>query len=229
MSNDLIPHKNLDILINEGEWIKCAPFMHRLYIFLSEYKSLYCIIYILPRKMRRNILSILLIGIIIVSLSSCSIYDQYMSEARKIAKAMTLEQKIGQTIQITFEGITVKNVTDPSFVEKFQLGSLLVGGNDAPTDDGNVAKLHDYLEEDKNKQIFLNATVQNWKKLADKFKNVGVTVNVDKTKYLVKLLLGTDAVHGDQHSVGNVIFPHNIGLSCSHNAANFENVGFWTK
>lgn len=42
-------------------------------------------------------------------------------------------------------------------------------------------------------------------------------------------MFGTDATHGDQHTLGNVIFPHNIGLSCTHNESNFENVGYWTK
>ncbi len=60
--------------------------------------------------------------------------------------------------------------------------------------------------------------------------SVGVSVTTkDSKKYLIKFLLGTDAVHGDQHTVGNVLFPHNIGLSCSHNPGNFENVGYWTK
>lgn len=36
-------------------------------------------------------------------------------------------------------------------------------------------------------------------------------------------------MHGDQHSLGTVLFPHNIGLSCTHNEGNFENLGFWTK
>ena len=48
-------------------------------------------------------------------------------------------------------------------------------------------------------------------------------------KYKIKLLLGTDAVHGDQHTIGTVLFPHNIGVSCSKNEANFENSGFWTR
>jgi beta-glucosidase len=68
----------------------------------------------------------------------------------------------------------------------------------------------------------MNATPTNWKKLADRFTNIGVSVTTrDNKKYLIKLLLGTDAVHGDQHGVGNVIFPHNIGLASSHNPTNF--------
>jgi len=42
------------------------------------------------------------------------------------------------------------------------------------------------------------------------------------------LLLGTDAVHNNQHVVGTILFPHNTGLACTHNAANFFNQGYWT-
>jgi hypothetical protein len=34
--------------------------------------------------------------------SQSSIYDQYYQEALKIAQSMTIEQKIGQTIQANF-------------------------------------------------------------------------------------------------------------------------------
>lgn len=80
------------------------------------------------------------------------------------------------------------------------------------------------------KDVYLKATAENWKKLTDRLKDIGVSVTTpDNKKYLIKLLLGTDAVHGDQHSVGNILFPHNLGLSCSHNANHFQNLGFWTK
>lgn len=50
----------------------------------------------------------------------------------------------------------------------------------------------------------------------------------DNKTYKIKMLLGTDAVHNDQHTLGTVLFPHNIGLSCSHNPVNFYNMGYWT-
>jgi len=59
---------------------------------------------------------------------------------------------------------------------------------------------------------------------------LGVTVTTkDSGKYKIKFLLGSDAIRGDQHTVGSILFPHNIGLSCSKNEAHFENMGFWTK
>lgn len=46
--------------------------------------------------------------LLLITIANTSIYDAYISESKKIAQAMTLEQKIGQTIQLTFEGITEK-------------------------------------------------------------------------------------------------------------------------
>ncbi len=45
---------------------------------------------------------------------------------------------------------------------------------------------------------------------------------------MIKPFFGTNAMHGDQHVAGNIVFPHNIGVSCSHNADNFYNMGYWT-
>lgn len=52
--------------------------------------------------------------------------------------------------------------------------------------------------------------------------NVSVSVNAT---YKIYPLLGTDAVHGNQHVVGSVLFPHNIGMAATHNASNFYNSG----
>ena len=41
-------------------------------------------------------------------------------------------------------------------------------------------------------------------------------------------MTGTDAVHGNQHILGSILFPHNIGMAATHNADNFKNAGYWT-
>lgn len=142
---------------------------------------------------------------------------------------MTLDQRIGQTIQGDFYAITEKGVTDPALAQTLGFGSLLVAGNGAPTAAGNMATLPGILEEEKLKETYLNATLQNWQALTKKFASSYQEVTTaDKKVYRVKLLLATDAVHNDQHVLGTVLFPHNIGLSCSHNPQNFFNQGYWT-
>lgn len=134
-------------------------------------------------------------------------------------------------VQADFEAITtLEYQTKPEEAVSMALGSVLINANGAPSDNGNIAKVPSLMEYDKQMDAYRKGTAANWKKLTERFQNLGVTVTVKGSgKYKIKFLLGTDAVHGDQHSVGTILFPHNIGLSCSHNEGNFENVGFWTK
>lgn len=47
-------------------------------------------------KLMRAIVCLL----IILTFANCSIYDQYYAEAQKIAESMTIDQKLGQIIQL---------------------------------------------------------------------------------------------------------------------------------
>jgi cytochrome c oxidase assembly factor CtaG len=50
---------------------------------------------------------LLIIALLLAAVSAqSSIYDQYYQEALKIAQSMTIDQKIGQTIQADFQAIT---------------------------------------------------------------------------------------------------------------------------
>ena len=141
---------------------------------------------------------------------------------------MTLTQKIGQTIQADFYSLTTnKNVTEPTEAIKRSFGSLLVGGNAAINEQGNLVRLPEF-DEKKAKEAYANGTIDKWQKLSAKF---DYTIEVKTTEgktYGIKPLLGTDAVHNNQHVSGTILFPHNLGLSCSHNPDNFYNVGKWT-
>ncbi len=52
-----------------------------------------------PFLSMRKLLITILLSCVLLTLTKSSIYDQYYDECKKIAQAMTLEQKIGQTIQ----------------------------------------------------------------------------------------------------------------------------------
>ena len=173
--------------------------------------------------MKISVFIILLLALYVNS----AVFEKYYQEAYTIAASMNVDQKIGQTIQLDFYGLTGKTGTTSAEAIKFSLGSLLVGGNGCPDANGNMV-FFDGLKEDQVKPIYAAATVEKWKKLADKFNyTINVTANNGKT-YRIKPFLATDAVHGDQHVSGNVLFPHNIGLSCTHNPKHFFNAGYWT-
>lgn len=57
----------------------------------------------------------MLVLLAVMSLGTCGIYQKYYEEAYKIAVGMTLDQKIGQCLQVDFYGITNKKTgTDPA-------------------------------------------------------------------------------------------------------------------
>ena len=123
--------------------------------------------------------------------------------------------------------MTSKGNTDPSVATKYSLGSVLINGDNVPDANGNLVTIPD--KDDQIHAVYINATNDHWKALADKFSQVGPQITTAEGKtYKVKLLLGTDAVHGNQHVVGSILHPHNSGLACSHNPDNFYNLGYWT-
>jgi beta-glucosidase len=77
---------------------------------------------------------------------------------------------------------------DKDDIRQYALGSMLSGGNTAPPDN----------------------TARGWAKAYDEYQSWAL-----KTRLRIPLLYGIDAVHGQNHVDGAVIFPHNIGLGAS--------------
>jgi beta-glucosidase len=88
---------------------------------------------------------------------------------------------------------------DPSDIENYFLGSILSGGDSDPKD-GNSREA--------------------WTNLA-----TSIQAHAAKTRLRIPLLYGIDAVHGHNNVLGAVIFPHNIGLGATRNAALVEQIG----
>lgn len=114
----------------------------------------------------------------------------------EILARMSLEQKVGQIIQADIASAT------PADVRRYHLGSVLNGGNSAPG--GN-----------------LRASPAEWLALADAFWEA----SMDESGPRIPILWGTDAVHGHSNIVGATVFPHNIGLGATRDAALIEKIG----
>jgi beta-glucosidase len=82
---------------------------------------------------------------------------------------------------------------DPADIEQYALGSLLSGGNSDPKE-GN--------------------SLEAWTDLYDRYQQHSA-----RTRLKIPLLYGIDAVHGHNNVLGAVIFPHNIGLGATRDAA----------
>src|SRR5215471_17118040 len=87
---------------------------------------------------------------------------------------------------------------DQADIENYFIGSLLSGGSSDPKE-GN--------------------SLQAWTDLYDRLQ-----AHTKNTRLKIPLLYGIDAVHGHNNVLGAVIFPHNIGLGCTRNAALIEKV-----
>ena len=120
--------------------------------------------------------------------------DDPAIEARvaDLLSRMTVEEKVGQTIQADLGSVT------PDDVRKYRLGSILDGGSSGPH--GND-----------------RAPVQDWLSTADEFWRASMEVPAGHVA--IPLLWGTDSVHGNSNIVGATIFPHNIGLGAMRDPA----------
>lgn len=121
------------------------------------------------------------------------------TEARitKIMSQMTIEEKVGQTVQADINFIT------PEELKTYPLGSILAGGNSSPG---------------QNER----ATPEEWLKLADDYWRASLQY---PSKAKVPLLFGIDAVHGHANMVGAVVFPHNVGLGAARNPDLIRKIG----
>jgi len=113
-------------------------------------------------------------------------------EARidEILAAMTLEQKVGQTLQADSASVTAEEV------KTYRLGSVLSGGNSAPGP----------------KQY---AETAAWLEAADAYYNA--SLDPEGVEIAIPIIWGIDAVHGHTNLVGATVFPHNIGLGAARN------------
>ncbi|MEI9932540.1 MAG: glycoside hydrolase family 3 N-terminal domain-containing protein [Rhizomicrobium sp.] len=107
------------------------------------------------------------------------------TEIARLLAQMTLEEKVGQTIQADFSSVT------PDDVRKYHLGSVLNGGDSGPSHNDR-------------------APAPEWLKAGDAYFNASLPAWPDRPR--IPILWGTDSVHGNSNIIGATIFPHNIGL-----------------
>ena len=127
--------------------------------------------------------------------NECSLPDN-SKFIEDILNEMSLEQKVGQVIMPEINSVT------PADAKKYFFGTILNGGGGFPN---------------QNK----NSSIQDWKDLSKEYYDASPMVNGTK----VPILWGTDAVHGHNNVIGATIFPHNIALGATRNAALIKKIG----
>ncbi|WP_343698460.1 glycoside hydrolase family 3 N-terminal domain-containing protein [Caulobacter sp.] len=113
-----------------------------------------------------------------------------------LLKRMTVEEKVGQTIQADISYIK------PEDLLTYPLGSLLAGGSSGPFGDerGDAVK---------------------WLEMVRAFRQAAS----ERPGARVPLMFGIDAVHGHNNLVGATLFPHNIGLGAAHDPDLIRRIG----
>ena len=112
---------------------------------------------------------------------------------------MSLEEKIGQMIQADIGSIT------PEDLRAYPLGSILAGGSSPPIGAPDRSGLGPWL-----------AT-------AEAFERVATQKRAHHTP--IPLLIGIDAVHGNNNLVGATLFPHNSALGAMNDPALMRDIG----
>jgi beta-glucosidase len=111
---------------------------------------------------------------------------------------MTLEQKVGQTIQADVNSIT------PDDLRHYPLGALLAGGNSAPHGDNRAA-------------------ASDWLAMIRAYRAAAAEPQGDRPA--IPLLFGIDAVHGHNKVRGATLFPHNVGLGAARDPELIGEIG----
>jgi beta-glucosidase len=157
----------------------------------------------------------MLVGLVAVALAVLSCSDAHKekpmklsgfdAEVRRLVAKMTPEEKVGQMTQITLEQFG-KSEPDGRFVldeqklrdgiVKHHLGSILNCGGQA-------------------------RTVQNWQEIITKMQDVATK----ETRLGIPIIYGIDTIHGANYILGATLFPHNIAMAATGDAALMEKTG----
>ncbi len=115
-----------------------------------------------------------------------------------ILKQMTLEEKVGQTLQPEIRWVKPDDIRD------YHIGSVENGGGSFPKGDKH-------------------ATLQNWVDMIQSYWEASIDPRVNHVR--IPLMWAVDAVHGHNNVFGATIFPHNIGLGAAHDPALITRIG----
>lgn len=143
---------------------------------------------------------------------TADIYQRHHDQALEIYKQMSLDEKIGQLLvpsygllasSVSKNGVlcrtAVNNPTTKKIlihncgldqIKQYHIGAVLTGGG----------------------PYFNPPLLKNWVEL----NNLAVEQHKAGSPHDPLLLTGNDAVHGNMHVQGTVIFPHNIGIGVAH-------------
>jgi len=144
----------------------------------------------------------ILLLLLSISLISCADKE---SDSGDPDAGLPISEKVNKLLaQMTLEEkigqmtqVNKSNLLKESDIRDYYLGSILSGGGVAPP----------------------NRRATGWADMVDRFQGYAL-----QTRLKIPILYGIDAVHGNNNVLDAVIFPHNIGLGATRDAALVERV-----
>jgi beta-glucosidase len=131
-------------------------------------------------------------------------FSNFWSVVDDLLNDMTLDEKLGQMILADITFLKDKSGINFSLINEFHLGGILIDANTVPDGKGDIST--NFIDED----VYLNGTMKNWQELSREI------IETARNGNQIPLLIGTDNIHGNQHVVGEILVPHNIGLAATH-------------
>ncbi len=122
-----------------------------------------------------------------VAFAAPAAFSGYDPQVASLLAQMTLDEKIGQMVQVDLNALHETNDSD---VQTYFLGSVLSGGDSKPVGENNP---------------------ETWLNTASHLQSYAL-----QTRLKIPLIYGIDAVHGHNDVIGTTIFPHNIGMGATH-------------
>ena len=154
--------------------------------------------------LKRFFLSIILVFSGVVIFNSCKVHDAFSSvqhddQIEALLKSMTIEEKVGQTCQITLDVVSHFEGESPSVPARI-----------------DPVKLKEALLDYKVGSIlnvgYHTLTQEEWSSIINDIHQP----YFDK-KIKIPVIYGIDAIHGMNYTVGSTLFPQEIGLAATWN------------
>ncbi|MGF1635737.1 MAG: glycoside hydrolase family 3 N-terminal domain-containing protein [Cyclobacteriaceae bacterium] len=123
--------------------------------------------------------------------------DVYGNQVEEILSQMTLEEKVGQMMQLTIEAVTVPNSKEHQLdMDKLRKGIIDYGlGSILNTPQGEAQ------------------TKEYWYEMISKFQKMAI----EETRLGIPLIYGVDAIHGVTYTDGATFFPQQLGQAATFN------------
>jgi beta-glucosidase len=134
-----------------------------------------------------------------IMLATSSSDAQIEAKVATLLASMSLNEKAGQMAMVQIYGNGLARVTDAQ-VASLGIGSIFNGGSDPAV---------------------TTNTPTGWSTAIDRVQ----TVVMNSSPHKIPLIYGQDCVHGVGEIAGCTVFPHNIGLGCTHDTALVSQVG----